>query len=184
MELERFEWPGYKNKKTFDIEKIKKHSKKIIYAVILLAIVFLIFYLVKDSDFNMEFSNPFIKEEIPAKIEHSEISISPARKISERKFIMTIGEESTIRFSYILDGASHVSSSLEIPAGVDVLSGNMQNNQTVKANATNILDAYVRAVRVGRWEGSALVISGNETHRDAFILCIDVLEDKALERCS
>jgi len=174
MEVERFEWKGYKKTR-----KIGKLGKVIfILAIILILTIIITTFLTHPLDLS-SFSptQPQIENVI------SDISIEPARKINTDKYLMTIGEESTIQFSFSVDKSGKIASLIELPAGVQYISGRKQMNVTANKNVPNNLTAYIRAVKVGKWEVKGMVIIGNKTFEKSFELCIDVLEDKARERC-
>ncbi len=173
MEVERFEWKEERRRK---LPNIKRYILPTVMILIILGILILIILYPPDFSFFNYRSSPI--ESI-----QSEISISPARSVAGDKYIMTIGEESTIKFSFYSDKSGEVKSAMELTPGVQYILGNIQMNDTVAVNQTNSLIAYVRAVRVGKWNIKGIVISGNRTFEQSFELCIDVLEDKARDRC-
>jgi len=174
MELDRFEWKGFnKNKRKTGLK-----GKYLFALLIIIILLFVISYLyINSPNFSVN-SNSQKKVMI-----NSTLSILPARKIAEGKYIMTIGEESTIRFNLESNEGTDIKSSIGVPEGLEYISGFSQRNETILKGEVKKLWAYVRAVKVGRWNITGVVEANNKTSTKSFELCIDVLEDKARERC-
>ncbi|MBN2101900.1 MAG: hypothetical protein JW716_03450 [Candidatus Aenigmarchaeota archaeon] len=173
MEVERFEWKEEAKRRIPDLKRYI-----LILTVVLITVAIITALILFPPDLSIfSFNQPSI-EDIS-----SELTISPARNVAEEKYIMTIGEESTINFSFLPDKTGEVKSSIELPPGVQLISGEMQLNDSIQSNQTNSLNAYIRAVRVGKWTIKGLVITDNGTFEKSFDLCIDVLEENARDRC-
>ncbi len=172
MEVERFEWK--KSEKRRDFSKLKKPSIMVFVAiiVILLAIIFI------NNPMEISFGHDSGIENV-----FLELSMAPTMKADEGKYVMAVGEESSVDLAFSPDRTGEVLSSIELSPGVEYISGDPQMNGTVEANVTNTIKVYLRAVRVGEWKIKGLAISGNRKVEKEIDLCIDMTKEKAQERC-
>ncbi len=175
VELDRFEWRGFEKKSRIDKNAIKV---AIIVLVVLIAGLALFLYIENGNGLKISFETKAKAIKI-----NSTMEIIPKREILPNKYVMTIGEESTIRFSFESSGDGEIISFIALPEGLEYIGGVMQRNESIIKGEIKKLSAYVRAVKVGKWKVEGVVIAGNATHKKSFELCIDVLEEGARRRC-
>ena len=152
--------------------KIKKENKKKLLILLLIVIA-----ITGIGFLTLSFTGLFFKTPINTKIK-----ISPITQINGNH-ILSIGEESTIKFIFSSERPLKVNASLILPEGLEYLKGNLSWQGFLNSKEKKELIASVRAIKVGSWIIKGKVDGFSSSNETKFKICIGVNYEQAKKLC-